>query len=102
LLLAREAGIPDAADASDRWSVDHLFVDSEGVPIFVEIKRKSDTRVRREVVAQMLDYTSHATMYWRAADLRKKFEETLDGQSPEEALNEFLPRPCGRIRPSLS
>jgi hypothetical protein len=32
LLIAREAGVADQADAADRWAVDHLFLNREGVP----------------------------------------------------------------------
>ena len=32
LLIAREAGIPDAVGTVDRWSLDHLFLDQEGTP----------------------------------------------------------------------
>jgi len=52
LVVLREAGIPDAADSGTRWSLDHLLVDQEGVPTLVEVKRSTDTRIRREVVGQ--------------------------------------------------
>lgn len=55
LLVRREAGISDAVDAAARWSLDHLFLDGDGVPVLVEVKRSSDTRIRREVVGQMLE-----------------------------------------------
>jgi len=32
LLIARELGLPGESGGPDRWSVDHLFVDREGVP----------------------------------------------------------------------
>ena len=76
LLVAREAGVPDETDAADRWAVDHLFLNREGVPVLVEVKRASDTRARREVVAQMLDYASHGTVNWKATDLQAKYQET--------------------------
>src|ERR1700757_4481036 len=69
-LIAREQGIPDAADAADRWSLDHLFVDQDAVPTLVEVKRAADTRARREVVAQMLDYAANGIVHWPIADLR--------------------------------
>jgi hypothetical protein len=56
LLLKREKTIPAEDGGSSRWSVDHLFVDQDGIPKLVEVKRQSDTRLRREVVGQMLDY----------------------------------------------
>jgi len=52
LLVKREMGIPDQANQADRWSIDHLFLDQDGVPTLVECKRASDTRIRREVIAQ--------------------------------------------------
>src|SRR5688572_29502679 len=60
LLVRREAGVADEVDAGGRWSLDHLYVDGNGVPTLVEVKRSSDTRGRREVVAQMLDYAANA------------------------------------------
>lgn len=62
ILVRREAGISDQEDAGSRWSLDHLYLDANGVPTLVEVKRSSDTRSRREVVAQMLDYAAHAKM----------------------------------------
>ena len=56
LLVGREASLPDDEDAAGRWSVDHLFLDQDAVPTLVEVERSSDTRIRREVVGQMLDY----------------------------------------------
>ena len=55
VLVAREIGIPTTGS-----SLDHLFLDDEGVPVLVEVKRASDTRIRREVVGQMLDYAANA------------------------------------------
>jgi hypothetical protein len=84
LLITREAPIPDQEEGADRWSVDHLFVDEDAVPTFVEVKRSSDTRIRREVVGQMLDYVSHASATWREGRLRAFFEaQCADGESNE-------------------
>src|SRR5215470_14796415 len=60
LLVRREAGIPDREAGGARWSLDHLFIDQEAVPTLVEVKRSDDTRIRREVVGQMLDYAATA------------------------------------------
>ena len=75
VLVRREAGIPDAVDASNRWALDHLFLDAGGVPTLVEVKRSSDLRARREVVAQMLQYAANATAFWRVELLRSWFED---------------------------
>jgi hypothetical protein len=50
LLISREQGIAAEEGARDRWSLDHLFLDQDGVPTLVEVKRGTDTRIRREVV----------------------------------------------------
>lgn len=76
LLVSREMGVPDEADASGRWSLDHLFLDQDGIPTFVECKRGDDTRNRREVVAQMLDYAANGVEYWSMDRLRQSAAET--------------------------
>ncbi len=63
LLIDRELGVPGQIDGSNRWALDHLFLDQDAIPTFVEVKRATDTRIRREVVAQMLDYAANATEY---------------------------------------
>lgn len=70
LLITREAGVPDSVGAADRWSADHLLVDQFATPTFVEVKRASDTRIRREVVAQMLEYAANAVRYWPPGRIR--------------------------------
>ncbi len=92
LLVAREAGVPDQDDGSSRWSVDHLFLDQDAVPTIVEVKRSSDTRIRREVVGQMLDYAANAVAYWPIDRVRMMFETTCQEQgiSPEAVLEEYL------------
>lgn len=74
LLIEREAGVPASMDGSDWWSLDYLFLDQDATPTFVEVKRATDTRGRREVVAQMLDYAANATEYWPVDRMRERFE----------------------------
>jgi hypothetical protein len=92
LFVAREAGIPDTDGGSDRWSLDHIFLDQNGVPTFIEVKRSSDTRIRREVVGQMLDYAANAVRYWPDETIRRQFEETCleRGLEPEVVASEFV------------
>ena len=75
LLVSREVGVPDGIAETDRWSLDHLFLDQDGVPTFVECKRSNDTRNRREVVAQMLDYAANGVEYWDIGRLRQTAEK---------------------------
>ena len=90
LLIRREAGVTDTEDGGSRWSLDHLYLDGAGVPTLVEVKRSSDTRGRREVVAQMLDYAANAATSWNAEQLRVWLEEDAQrrGGSADESLHE--------------
>lgn len=90
-LVKREQGVPDRDHAGSRWAVDHLFVDQDAVPTLVEVKRSSDTRIRREVVGQMLDYAANGVRYWPVESLRIAYEETQRalGRDPFESLAEL-------------
>ena len=55
LLVRREAPVADHEGGGGRWSIDHMFLDQDAIPTLVEVKRSSDTRIRREVIGQMLD-----------------------------------------------
>lgn len=91
-LIKREAGVAAEEGGSNRWSLDHLFVDDEAVPTFVEVKRSSDTRIRREVVGQMLDYAANGISHWQVEVLRQQFEDTqsAQGEDPSDALRELI------------
>jgi hypothetical protein len=91
LLIQREAGIPDREGGSDRWSIDHLLLDQHGRPTFVEVKRSSDTRIRREVVGQMLDYAANAQVYWPEDRIRAMAAATCGSlEALENRLRDFL------------
>jgi hypothetical protein len=74
LLVQRELGIAGEEEGSDRWRIDHLFLDQDGVPTLVEVKRSSDTRLRREVVGQLLDYAANASAFWGLEKIQAAFE----------------------------
>ena len=92
LLVGREIGVPGDMDESGRWSLDHLYIDHNSIPTFVECKRSSDTRNRREVVAQMLDYAANGTTYWSVSDLREAAAKTAasHGKSLEDEIVQLL------------
>lgn len=92
LLAKREAGISDQEDAGARWSLDHLYLDADGVPTLVEVKRSTDTRARREVVAQMLDYAANAVSSFNVERLAAWVAEDAErrGVTGEDALRERL------------
>lgn len=92
LLIRREQPINDGADGA-RWSLDHLFVTRTAIPVLVELKRAVDTRLRREVVGQMLDYAANGTAYWQAGRIAETFAATVakaGGENPDIVLQEFL------------
>lgn len=92
LLIRREQPIADREDGSGRWSLDHLFVTRGGVPVLVELKRAVDTRLRREVIGQMLDYAANGTAYWQGGRIAESFAATMaeQGRDADAALATFL------------
>src|SRR5688500_4783143 len=50
VLVSREHGVPFVEQGANRWSVDLVLLDQDGIPTLVEVKRSTDTRIRREVV----------------------------------------------------
>jgi hypothetical protein len=92
ILVRREQPVPDESEGAERWSLDHLFLDADGVPVLVEVKRASDTRARREVVAQMLDYAANGVAYWPIDRMIAAFDETVKsaGRDPDAELSNFI------------
>jgi len=92
LLVRRELGVPDGDGMPNRWSLDHLFIDQDCIPTLVEVKRSTDTRLRREVVGQMLDYAANGSSYWPPGTLRAALEArcTKEGLEREVILAEHL------------
>ena len=91
LLISREMAVSDG-EAEGRWSLDHLFVDQQSVPTFVECKRSSDTRGRREVVAQMLDYAANGVAYWSTDQIRAAAVRSCEaaGTTLDQALENLI------------
>lgn len=92
LLIRREQEVPDTQNGGGRWSLDHLFLDGSGVPVLVEVKRASDTRARREVVAQMLDYAANGVAYWPIENIIAAHDRTCGelGIDPDQNLQAFI------------
>ena len=86
MLVAREFEVSEGDDSSNAYFLDHLLVDQSGVPVLVEVKRSTDTRARREVVAQMLDYASRVSA-WDADELRELFRHHNDEPGTLEAYD---------------
>lgn len=97
LLISREAPIPSSESGSGRWSVDHLFLDQDAIPTLVEVKRSSDTRIRREVIGQMMDYAANAVVYWPAETIQLNFKTRCvkAGMDPDALISDFLQEDLG-------
>jgi hypothetical protein len=85
--------VPDPSSGSDRWSIDFLFADQDAMPTFIECKRFNDTRSRREVVGQVLEYAANGQFYWTKDQLRNLAEETAkqNGLTLEDAVRTLNP-----------
>jgi len=115
LLVGREFGVPDSDSGSNRWALDHLFLDQDATPTFVEVKRSSDTQIRRKVVGQMLDYAANGQKYWPVDRMRSIAMDRLGGADqlaeavldligpdeetdPEERIERFWDEAASRLR----
>lgn len=92
LLVRRQAPIPDEDNGAGRWSLDLLYFDQHATPTLVEVKRSSDTRLRREVVGQLLDYAANGVAFWSLPQLIADFRATCAArdEDPDAVLDHFL------------
>ena len=103
--------VPDPSTGDNRWSIDFFFLDQDAMPTFVECKRFADTRARREIVGQMLEYAANGHHYWSrellkdlaestAHDRRTSLEAALDSLRPTDDLSveEFFERAQENLR----
>jgi len=90
LLVEREQVLPYDETGLNFFKLDHLFLDQDGIPTIVETKRSSDYRLRREVVAQMLDYAANALIYLPVDIIKSKLISNYPEKDLEKLLNEKL------------
>ena len=92
LLVKRECGVPSEEGGGGRWSVDHLFLDQDAIPTFVEVKQSTNTDIRRKIVGQMMDYAANAVEHWPVPYMQERFAASCRdcGLDADEKLNEFL------------
>jgi hypothetical protein len=89
LLIKRELGLPFEEEGAKSLSLDHFFLDQDGIPTLVEVKRSSDTRLRREVVAQMLDYAANAVSFLPVEEIKAQLGDiTLQDDFLDENVDE--------------
>ena len=87
LLIRREQPIPDSSFGSGRWSLDHLFVTRDAKPVLVEVKQASNTKLRREVIGQLLEYAANAVSHWGRGRMAESFYRRFENE--EDALLEL-------------
>lgn len=92
MLVKREMWMPGSKTGD--WSVDHLFLDQDGIPTFVECKLAANSEARRKVVAQMLDYAASGTEYWGAGKLRQAANDTASKQKEKYNLDDKVRELC--------
>ena len=90
LLIKKEQEMYSEEEGSNVVYLDHLFLDQDGVPTLVEVKRSSDTRIRREVVGQMLDYASNAVYHLSVDEMASNVKSHFPGQDMEDVLSSEL------------
>jgi hypothetical protein len=92
VLVGREQPTSTGDNGASLWSIDHVFLDQDGIPTLVEIKRQSNSEIRRQVVGQMLDYAANFTTFWSAETLRAGLERTCqqNNRAVEDVLTELL------------
>ena len=91
MLIKREMPVPDPCTGSARWNIDFFFVDQSATPTFVECKRYLDTRARREIVGQVLEYAANGQHYWSADAIHAHADATAkeNGTSTDEAFRKL-------------
>ena len=87
LLVKKEQELYSEEEGSNVVYLDHLFLDQDGVPTLVEVKRSSDTRIKREVVGQMLDYASNAVVYLQVEEMMSSVESNFSGHDMGDILS---------------
>jgi len=93
MLIKREMPVPDPYTGADRWSIDFFLVDQNATPTFVECKRFLDTRSRREVVGQVLEYAANGQHFWSSESIRAHAGKsaTSNGTTIDESIQKLQP-----------
>jgi hypothetical protein len=93
IMIRREMPVPDPTTGANRWNVDFFLADQDAIPTFVECKRHDDSRARREVVGQMLDYVANGHHYWKASEIMEFAQQSASkqGRTIETAIASLGP-----------
>jgi hypothetical protein len=74
------------------WTVDHLFVSSDAVPILVEARRALDGPASTDLFGPLLHYAANAALWWPPETLASAFaaRHVGPGRSSRAALSRFI------------
>jgi hypothetical protein len=95
-VVTRRGALPDGADRSPRWSVEHLFLAQDAAPTVVEALRAGDSRAHGDLFGQILYYAANAAIWWPRTDL----ETASEVESPRDTFWDEVEAnlAAGRIR----
>lgn len=87
LLIDQQFRIPRT-----QFPIDLLFVDQDGIPTIVEVKRASNREIRRDVVGQIVQYGASIVANVDVVALQDAFSRRCEsgGKSSEKELDDFL------------
>lgn len=78
------------SDSGSHYYLDILFVDSDSVPVIVEVKRSSDSRIHGPVLSQIIDYSARLQMMDFDSIVSGLKEHTGDELFDELMTGDFL------------
>mgnify|MGYP001097626815 CR=1 FL=1 len=92
LAILRGGAFDSEEEGGGRWSLDRLFLDQNAIPTLVEVRPINNSRIRQEVIGQMLDYAANCSVYWPVDTIVAQFESNCRelGRDPEQVFEEFL------------
>ncbi|MGK7927544.1 MAG: hypothetical protein AB4290_20265 [Spirulina sp.] len=92
LIIKRTGSIPTEDIRIERWSLNHLFLDRQGIPTLVEVQPDNDYDLRKETIGQMLNYAANVSAYWPVESILEQFEINCRHQNrdPERVFEDFL------------
>lgn len=87
MLIDRQFRLPGT-----RYSIDLLFVDQNGIPTIVEVKRASNQEIRRDVVGQILQYGAEVATALNGQILQEAFVRRCEnsGKDSRKELDDLL------------
>lgn len=97
MLVEREFKVPGVIDIGSAFKLDAVFLDQDGIPVLVEVKRAANTQIKREVVGQILDYARCFLDNADSNSLRSRFVARFG--SEEAAAGELSRHLLGAMNP---